>query len=77
MRSKKEKHEIKKLLYKGKVALNKLTCSFDDNNLQNLLYYYNLCKEDVSKLKQAIKVLNHIGAFVNYSDIQKMKGINQ
>jgi len=77
MPSRKEVHEIKKLLYKGKVALNKLTYSFDDEKLQNLLYYYNLCKEDVSKLKQAIKILNHIGAFVNYSDIQRMKEISQ
>jgi len=49
MPSRKEKHEIKKLLYKGKVALNKLTCTFDDEKLQNLLYYYNQCKEDTSK----------------------------
>ncbi len=73
MPSRKEEHEIKKLLYKGKVTLNKLTCNFDDKNLQNLLYYYNLCKEDISKLKQAVKVLNGIGQYINYSDIENMR----
>ncbi len=77
MLSRKEEWERKKLLTKGKVSLNKLTCSFDDEKLQNLLYYYNLCKKDISKLKQAIKVLNHIGSFIHYSDVQKMKEISK
>lgn len=76
MLSKKQEHKIKKLLNKGKVALNKFEYSFDDKNLQNLLYYYGLCKDDASKLKKAIKVLNNIDSFISYSDIQRMKEIN-
>ncbi len=77
MPTRKEEHEIKKLLNKGKVALNRLNCSWDDEKLQSLLYNYGLCKSDAVKLKKAVKVLNGIGSFVNYSDVQRMKDITK
>ena len=77
MPTRKEEHEIKKLLNKGKVALNRLECDWSDEKLQTLLHHYGLCKEDAVKLKKAVKVLNGIGSFVNYSDVQKMKNISQ
>ncbi len=76
MLNKKDLEIQKKLLRKGVKSLNRLTCNYSDSKLQELLYQYGMCKEDLVKLKKAIKVLNQLGTFVNYSDVQKMKSIN-
>jgi len=77
MPTRKEEYEIKKLLKKGKVALNRLQCDWGDEKLQNLLYHYGLCKEDAIKLKKAVKILNHLGSFVTYLDVEMMKNITK
>jgi len=68
---------IKKMLTKGRDALNKLEHEWEDRELQDLLYYYNLCKSNPKKLKEAIKVLQELGNYVNLSDIEELKNISE
>ena len=68
---------IKKMLTKGRDSLNKLEHEWDDKELQELLYYYNLCKKNPKKLKKAIVVLQELGKYVNLSDIEEIKNISE
>ena len=67
---------IKKMLKKGADSLNRLEHEWEDKELQELLYYYNRCKSDPKKLREAIKVLSELGNYVNLSDIEEMKEIS-
>ena len=68
---------IKKMLNKGRDSLNRLEHAWEDENLQKLLYYYNLCKSNPKKLKKAIKILEELSIYVNLYDIQEMKEISE
>ena len=68
---------IKKMLTKGRDSLNKLEHEWEDRELQELLYYYNLCKENPEKLRKAIPILQALGKYVNLRDIEEMKWISE
>jgi len=52
--------EREKLLEKGIEYLNRLDCDWEDKALQELLFHYNECKEDLPKLKKAIFILSRM-----------------
>jgi len=68
---------IKKMLNKGRNSLNRLDHEWEDKELQELLYYYNLCKSNPKKLKKAIKILEGLWKYVNLRDIEEMKEISE
>jgi len=67
----------KRLEQRGAKYLNKLTCEWDDSNLQALLYQYNKCKDDNYRLNQAVNILSKLteSSWIDQSLISDMKKV--
>ena len=71
--------EREKLLQKGVNYLNKLDCDWEDRDLQELLFHYNQCKEDLPQLKKAISIMSGItrSKYVDPWLLSELKELNK
>jgi hypothetical protein len=62
---------------RGAEYLNRLTCEWDNSNLQALLSHYNKCKDNEAKLNKAVNILSKLteSSWIELSLISDMKKV--